>query len=246
MKKREKSGPKKNESGINQTDSTPHSSPIYMTSSFTFDSAEHGQSLFAEQIEGNIYTRFSNPNTSELIEKMAALEQTEDGFAFASGMAAIFAGFASFLKTGDHIVSSRALFGSTHQILTQILTRWGITHTYVDIERPQDWEKAIRRNTRMLFVETPSNPGLGLVDLKFVAGLKEKYNLIMNVDNTFATPYLQTPILLGADLVTHSATKYLDGQGRVIAGIIVGKKELIKDVRFFARQTGPSLSPFNA
>lgn len=246
MKKSKISDQDRNQSPKNRTDSGPHSAPIYMTSSFTFDSAEHGQQLFADQVDGNIYTRFSNPNTSELIERMAILEQADDGFAFASGMAAIFAGFASFLKSGDHIVSSRALFGSTHQILTQILTRWGITHTYVDIDRPQDWEKAIRDNTRMLFVETPSNPGLGLVDLEFVADLKKKYDLIMNVDNTFATPFLQTPISFGADLVTHSATKYLDGQGRVIAGMIVGKKELIQEVRFFARQTGPSLSPFNA
>ncbi len=229
-----------------QTHFREHSSPLYLTSSFTFDDAEHGRALFAEETEGNIYSRFSNPNTSEFVQKMVSLEKAEDGFAFASGMAAIFASFASLLKSGDHIVASRALFGSTHQILTQILPKWNITHSYVDIDRPEDWEKSIQDNTKMLFVETPSNPGLDLVDLEYVAKIKENHGLILNVDNTFATPHLQTPVDYGADLVTHSATKYLDGQGRVISGVVVGKKDLIKEIRFFARHTGPSLSPFHA
>ena len=223
-----------------------HSTPLYMTSSFTFDSADHGRALFAEEVDGNIYTRFSNPNTTEFAQKMVSLEKMEDGFAFASGMAAIFASIAALLNSGDHIIASRALFGSTHQLLTQILPKWNITHTYIDVDKPEDWEKAITKNTKMLFVETPSNPGLDLVDLEHIAHIKNKFGLILNVDNTFATPHLQTPADFGADLVTHSATKYLDGQGRVISGVVVGKKELIKDVRFFARHTGPSLSPFNA
>jgi O-succinylhomoserine sulfhydrylase len=223
-----------------------HSTPLYMTSSFTFESADHGRALFAEEVDGNIYTRFSNPNTTEFAQKMVSLEKMEDGFAFASGMAAIFASIAALLNSGDHIIASRALFGSTHQLLTQILPKWEITHTYIDVDKPEDWEKAITKNTKMLFVETPSNPGLDLVDLEHVAHIKNKFGLILNVDNTFATPHLQTPADFGADLVTHSATKYLDGQGRVISGVVVGKKELIKDVRFFARHTGPSLSPFNA
>jgi len=223
-----------------------HSVPLYLTSSFLFENAEHGRALFADEIEGNIYSRFSNPNTSEFVLKMAELENAEDGFAFASGMAAVFAGFASLLSKGDHILSSRSLFGSTHQILTKILPKWGIEFTYVDADKPEQWEDNIRENTKMIFAETPSNPGLEIIDLEFLGKLKKKHNLILNVDNCFATPYLQTPIDYGADLVTHSATKYIDGQGRVIGGVIVGNKELIKEIRYFARQTGPSLSPFNA
>ncbi len=223
-----------------------HSTPIYLTSSFTFDNAEQGRALFAEEEVGNIYSRFSNPNTSEFINKMLQLENGEDGFAFSSGMAAVFAGFAALLKSGDHVVASRALFGSSHQILTQLLPRWGITSTYVNAGNNVEWERAIQKNTKMIFVETPSNPGLDLVDLEFVSSLAKKHNLLLHVDNTFATPLLQKPIDFGADLVSHSATKYIDGQGRTIGGVIVGRKDLLKDIRFFARQTGPSLSPFNA
>ena len=223
-----------------------HSSPIYMTSSFTFNNAEQGRALFSEEEEGNIYSRFSNPNNSEFIDKMVSLEKAEDGFAFAAGMAAVFSGFASFLKSGDHVVATRALFGSTHQILTQLLQRWGITSTYLDTKNSDAWESAIQPNTKIMFVETPSNPGLDLVDMGFASALAKKHNLILHVDNTFATPLIQKPIELGADLVSHSATKYIDGQGRTIGGIIVGRNELIKEVRFFARQTGPSLSPFNS
>ncbi len=223
-----------------------HSTPIYLTSSFTFDNAEQGRALFAEEEAGNIYSRFSNPNTSEFINKMLQLENGEDGFAFSSGMAAVFAGFAALLKSGDHVVASRALFGSSHQILTQLLPRWGITSTYVNAGNNVEWERAIQKNTKMIFVETPSNPGLDLVDLEFVSSLAKKHNLLLHVDNTFATPLLQKPIDFGAALVSHSATKYIDGQGRTIGGVIVGRKDLLKDIRFFARQTGPSLSPFNA
>ncbi len=232
-----------------QTDASQyreHSSPLYLTSSFTFDSAEQGRAIFANEIDGNIYSRFSNPNNSEFIKKMVYLENTEDGVTFASGMAAIFAAFGALLSSGDHLLASRSLFGSTHQILTKLLPKWGITHTYIDVDKPEDWERSIQKNTKMLFVETPSNPGLDLIDLGLVGDLKKKYNIILNVDNTFATPYLQTPVDFKADLITHSATKYIDGQGRVIGGITVGRKELIDEIRFFARQTGPSLSPFNA
>ncbi len=223
-----------------------HSVPLYLTSSFVFEDTEQGRALFADEIEGNIYSRFSNPNVSEFIEKMCSLEKAEAGVAFATGMAAVFAGFAALLKSGDHIIASRCLFGSTHQLLTKILPKWGISHTYVDAEKPEEWEKAINKNTRMIFVETPSNPGLELIDLEWLGELKSKYNLILNVDNCFATPILQTPIDYGADLITHSATKFIDGQGRVLGGVIVGKKELAMEIQFFARQTGPALSPFNA
>lgn len=229
-----------------QTGNREHSVPLYLTSSFTFENTEQGRALFADEIEGNIYSRFSNPNTSEFVEKMAQLEHVEDGFAFATGMAAVFGGFGAFLQSGDHVLASRSLFGSTHQLLTKVLAKWGITHTYVDVDKLDEWEKAIQKNTKMIFIETPSNPGLELIDLEWLGKLKKKHNILLNVDNCFATPYLQTPADFGADLITHSATKFIDGQGRVLGGVVVGKKELIKEIRFFARHTGPALSPFNA
>lgn len=222
-----------------------HSAPIYMTSSFIFETAEQARALFADEEPGNIYTRFSNPNNNEFIEKLCLLEGTEDGVATASGMAAMYVSMAAFLSKGDHILASRSVFGSTHQILNTIFPRFGIEHTYGDIAHPEKWEGLIRENTKMIFIETPSNPALDLIDLEWLGKLAEKYKLILNVDNCFATPYLQRPADWGAQIVTHSATKFMDGQGRVIAGAVLGKKDLIKDVRFFARHTGPSLSPFN-
>lgn len=223
-----------------------HSSPIYLTSSFTFESAEQGRALFADEIEGNIYSRFSNPNTSEFVERMCLLEGAEDGFAFATGMAAVFTGFGALLQAGDHILASRSVFGSSHQLLTKVLPKWGITSSYADAARPEEWENLIQPNTKMIFLETPSNPQLELIDLEWAGNLARKHHLILSVDNCFATPYLQTPIDYGADLIIHSATKYIDGQGRVLGGIIVGRKDLISEIRFFARHTGPALSPFNA
>ncbi len=224
-----------------------HSTPLFLTSSFTFETAEQGKALFEETEEGNIYSRFSNPNVTEFVDKICMLENAEEGIATATGMAAVFASMAALLKSGDHIVACRALFGSAHQIITQILNKWGITHTYVDATATEaEWEAAIQPNTRMVYLETPSNPGLELVDLTMLARLKEKYGFIINVDNCFATPILQNPIDFGADLSVHSATKFMDGQGRVLGGIVVGSKELIAQIRFFARHTGPSMSPFNA
>ncbi len=223
-----------------------HSVPLYMTSSFVFDDAEQARALFADEVPGNIYTRFSNPNNTEFVEKMCLLEGTEDGIATASGMSAVFTSFAALLKSGDHLLVSRSVFGSTHQILTMILPKWGITHTYADIDKPEQWESLIRPNTKMIFVETPSNPALDLIDLAWLGALAKKHNVLLNVDNCFCTPYLQQPAAFGADLVVHSGTKFIDGQGRTIGGIILGRKDLIKEVRFFARHSGPSLSPFNA
>jgi O-succinylhomoserine sulfhydrylase len=223
-----------------------HSVPLYMTSSFVFDDAEQARALFADEIPGNIYTRFSNPNNTEFIEKMCLLEGAEDGIATASGMSAVFTSFASLLKSGDHLLVSRSVFGSTHQILMMILPKWGITHTYADIDRPETWEALIQKNTKMIFVETPSNPALDLIDLEWLGALAKKHRVLLNVDNCFCTPYLQRPVSYGADIVIHSGTKFLDGQGRTIGGMIVGRKDLIKEVRFFARHSGPSLSPFNA
>ncbi len=224
-----------------------HSSPLFLTSSFTFESAEQGKALFDETEHGNLYSRFSNPTVQEFIDRVCIMEGYEDGVATATGMAAVFASFASYLSAGDHLVSSKALFGSAHQIITQILVKWGITYTYVDATAPEaEWEAAIQPNTKMIYLETPSNPGLELVDMEMIGKLSKKHGLIFNVDNCFATPVLQNPVDYGADLVVHSATKFMEGQGRVLGGVLVGSKELIKPARFFARQTGPSLSPFNA
>ena len=223
-----------------------HSVPLYLTSSFVFDDAEQARALFADEVIGNIYTRFSNPNNTELIEKICRLEGAEDGLATASGMSAIFTTLGALLKAGDHIVASNALFGSSHQILNQILPKWGITTTYAAMQSVEQWEQAVQPNTRLVLVETPSNPALELIDLEWLGEFCRARNLTSVVDNCFATPYLQQPIKYDIDLVTHSATKFIDGQGRAIGGLIAGRADLMKDIRFFARHTGPSLSPFNA
>lgn len=223
-----------------------HSTPIFATSSFTFDNAEDARAKFADEVPGNIYSRFSNPNNDEFISKMCLLEGVEDGVATASGMSAIFTSMAAFLKSGDHIVASKSIFGSTRQVISNILPRWGVNYSYACIERPREFENNITPQTRMIFVETPSNPGLNLIDLEWLGNLARSKNIILNVDNCFATPYLQNPARWGADIVTHSATKFIDGQGRTVGGCVLGSKRLIKEVRFMARHTGPALSPFNA
>lgn len=223
-----------------------HAVPLYLTSSFTFEDAEQGRAIFADEQAGNIYSRYMNPNVDEFVEKMCMFENAEDGIAFSTGMAAIFASMAGLLKQGDHVVASSALFGSAIQILTKITAKWGIDCTFVDGADIKAWEQAIQPNTRFFFCESPSNPGLELIDLEALAKLKAGKNIILAVDNCFATPILQTPMDLGADLVIHSATKYIDGQGRVLGGVVCGKKEFVQEIRFFARHTGPSLSPFNA
>lgn len=223
-----------------------HSAPLYLTSSFTFDSAEEARAMFAEEIQGNIYSRYANPNSSDLIEKICAAEGTDSGIATASGMAAMFGSIASILQQGDHVLAARSLFGSTHQLLTRVFPKWGITSTYGDISDIENWESLIQPNTKMLFIETPSNPGLEIIDLEWAGNFAKAHNLILVVDNCFATPYLQQPAKWGAHIVTHSATKYIDGQGRVLGGLILGTEELMKEVQFFTRHTGPAISPFNA
>jgi O-succinylhomoserine sulfhydrylase len=223
-----------------------HSVPLYLTSSFVFDDAEQARAMFADEISGNIYSRYSNPNTNEFIAKLCLMEGTEDGVATASGMAAMFSSMAALLRMGDHVLACRSVFGSTHQILNTIFPKFGITYTYADISQPETWEGKIQENTKMIFVETPSNPALDIIDLEWLGKLAAKHKLILNVDNCFATPYLQNPAKFGAHIVTHSATKFIDGQGRVIAGAILGNKDLISEIRFFTRHTGPALSPFNA
>lgn len=229
-----------------RTQNREHSVPVYLTSSFVFDDAEQARALFADEVPGNIYTRFSNPNNSELIAKICRLEMAADGLAVASGMSAIFTTLGALLKSGDHIIASRALFGSSHQILNSILPKWGITASYVDLRTSAGWSEAVQPQTKLVLVETPSNPGLDLVDLEWLAGFCQEHRLISVVDNCFATPYLQQPLSYGLDLVTHSATKFIDGQGRAIGGLIAGRADLVREIRFFARHTGPSLSPFNA
>ena len=222
-----------------------HSVPIYATSSFVFDDAEQARALFAGEESGQIYSRYSNPNTDEFVRKMCVLEGCEDGIATASGMAAMFASLLAFLASGDHVVASRSLFGSTHQIITQLLPRWNIDHTYVDIGDAAGWETAVRKNTKIIFAETPSNPALDLVDIRRLAEIAHAHGALLSVDNCFATPYIQSPAAHGADIVTHSATKFIDGQGRVLGGAILGSSEQIEKVRFFTRHTGPSMSPFH-
>lgn len=223
-----------------------HASAIYMTSSFVFESAEHARALFAREIEGPVYSRYSNPNVDEFVERMCLLEGAEDGLAVASGMSAIFTALAGLLQSGDHVLACRSVFGSTHQILTKLLPRWGVTYSYADILETGRWHEFVRPETKVCIVESPSNPGLDLIDLEWLGKFCNERGIILIVDNVFATPILQQPIQYGADVVMHSATKYIDGQGRGIGGVLVGKKGIIEELRFFARHSGPSLSPFNA
>lgn len=223
-----------------------HSVPVYLTSSFVFETAEQGRDLFAGTEEGLVYSRYDNPSVDEFVEKLCTMEGTADGIATATGMAAMFASLAGLASAGDHIVCSRAVFGSTRQILSTILPRWGIETTFVAPDDPAQWRAAVRPTTRLFFAETPSNPGLEVIDISAVAEIARAAGALFIVDNCFATPWLQQPARLGADIVTHSATKFMDGQGRVLGGAILGPEELIGRLRFFARQTGPSLSPFNA
>lgn len=231
---------------IERTGEMEHSQPMFLTSSFCFDNAEEMRAAFADETEDNIYSRFSNPNVKEFVDRMCVLEGMEAGFATASGMSAIFASFMTFLKQGDHLLSCRSIFGSTHTVITKYLPKYGISYSYVDASDIDSWEKEITPATRMIYIETPTNPALEVIDLEAVSRLAKKHGLLLNVDNCFATPIAQRPGDFGADLVIHSATKWLDGQGRVLGGIVLGNKELIKEVYMFCRSTGPSLSPFNA
>ena len=223
-----------------------HAVPLFLTSSFVFDDAEQARALFAEEIPGAVYSRYSNPNTDEFVAKLRLLEGAEDGIATASGMSAVYTALASLLGPGDHVVAGRAVFGSTHQLFTRIFAKWGVTHTYVDGDDAATWSAAVRPETKVLFVETPSNPGLDLVDLAALGELARARGIPLVVDNCFATPAITQPIRLGASLVVHSATKFIDGQGRVLGGAILGEAKLVAEARFLARHSGPALAPFNA
>ncbi len=229
-----------------RTNEMEHSTPMFITSSFCFDNAEEMRAAFADETDDNIYSRFSNPGVNEFIDKMVELEGAEAGVATATGMSAVFGSFMALLKNGDHLLSCNGVFGSTHNIIKKYLPNYGIECSYVNANKPEEWEAAIRPNTKMIYLETPTNPGLDVIDLEFVAALATKHNIILNVDNCFATPLSQRPIDFGAHLVLHSATKWIDGQGRVLGGVIVGQKKLIQDIYLFCRNTGPALSPFNA
>lgn len=231
---------------IDRTEEMEHSSPLFLTSSFCFDDAESMRAAFADETDANIYSRFSNPSVQEFTDRMCALEGAEAGYATASGMSAVFASFMALMKAGDHLLSCNAIFGSTHTVITKYLPRFGIEYTYVPADKPEEWKKAIRPNTKMFYIETPTNPGLDIIDLEQAAAICKESNILLNVDNCFATPVNQRPIDFGADLVIHSATKWIDGQGRVLGGVVVGKQKLIHDIYLFCRSTGPAMSPFNA
>src|SRR5690606_38977526 len=228
------------------TEFLEHSVPIYLTTSFVFEDAEDMRASFAEEKERNIYSRFTNPNTSEFVEKVCKMEGAESGFAFASGMAAIFSTFSALLSSGDHIVSARSVFGSTHTLFTKYFPKWNIETSYFKVDEVDGIEALIQPNTKIIYAETPTNPAVDVLDLEYLSKIAKKHNLILIIDNCFATPYLQRPIEFGADLVIHSATKLMDGQGRVLGGITVGREDLIREVYLFSRNTGPALSPFNA
>jgi O-succinylhomoserine sulfhydrylase len=231
---------------LERSDFLEHSTPLYLTSSFVFEDAEDMRASFTEEKERNIYSRFSNPNTSEFVEKICKMEGAESGYAFATGMAAVFSTFAALLNSGDHIVSARSVFGSTHTLFTTYFPKWNISTSYFNINEPETIESFITPNTKILYAESPTNPAIDIIDLGLLGSIAKKHNLILIIDNCFATPYLQQPIKFGAHLVIHSATKLIDGQGRVLGGVTVGSADLIRDIYLFSRNTGPALSPFNA
>lgn len=223
-----------------------HATPIFATSSFVFDDADHMRALFDGEKAGNIYSRFTNPSVREFEEKMAILEGGEACIATSTGMASIFATFASLLEQGDHILMSRAVFGSTFKINSDYLVKWGISFDYVDPLDIDSWHPLVKTNTKIFYLETPSNPGLDIIDLEATAKFCKHHNILMVVDNCFATPYLQQPLQWGADISIHSATKYIDGQGRVMGGAIIASQAIIDMIYPFMKNAGPSLSPFNA
>ena len=223
-----------------------HSSPLYLTSSYVFEDAEDMRASFADEKERNIYSRYSNPNISEFVEKVCLMEGAERGYAFATGMSAVFSTFAALLDSEDHIISSRSIFGSTQTLFNNILPKWNISTSYFKIDVLDTIESLIQSNTKVIYAESPTNPAVDILDLKRLGELAKKHNLLFIVDNCFATPYLQQPLKFGANLVIHSATKLMDGQGRVLGGVTVGSADLIQKIYLFSRITGPALSPFNA
>jgi O-succinylhomoserine sulfhydrylase len=233
--------------GQARTEFQEHSEALFLTSSFVFKNAKQAAARFAGEDDGMVYTRYTNPTVAMLQERLAALEGAESCVATASGMSAILTTAMTHLRSGDHVICSNAVFGATMQLFNNVLARFGVETTYVSPTKPEEWERALRRNTRLLFVETPSNPLTEITDIIKLSGIAKKAGALLAVDNVFCTPALQRPLELGADLVIHSATKYLDGQGRVIAGAVAGPKALVGEpMTTFLRTAGPTLSPFNA
>ena len=231
---------------IERSKNNEHSAPLYLTSSYVFDDPEDMRAQFCDEKEGLIYSRYANPNVNEFVQRMAVLEGSENGWATATGMSAVFTLFGTLLSAGEHIVSCRSVFGSTHKLLTEILPKWNISTTYVDFDDYAGYEAAIQPSTKIVYIESPSNPGLDIIDIQRLAIICKAKNVLLVVDNCFATPLLQQPIALGADVSIHSSTKYIDGQGRTLGGVILASNVIIDEVRNFARHSGPALSPFNA
>jgi O-succinylhomoserine sulfhydrylase len=232
--------------GYKTSQEQEHSAAIFLTSSFIFDSAEQAAQRFAKEEQGNVYSRFTNPTVETFQDKLASLEGAESCLATASGMSAIFATIMALSKAGDHIVASRGMFGTTTVLLNTIVNKFGIEVTFVDLPDLVTWQDSIQSNTKLFILETPSNPLGEVVDLRALSAISKKHNIILAVDNCLMTPALQTPLALGADIVIHSATKYIDGQGRCLAGAIAGSSELLEEISSFIRTTGPTLSAFNA
>ena len=232
--------------GYKASQEQEHSAAIFLTSSFTFDSAEQAAQRFANEEQGNVYSRFTNPTVEAFQDKLASLEDAESCLATASGMSAIFATIMTLSKPGDHIVASRGMFGTTTLLLNTIVKKFSIEVTFVDLPDLVTWQDSIKSNTKLFILETPSNPLGEVVDLRALSAISKKHNIILAVDNCVMTPALQKPLSLGADIVIHSATKYIDGQGRCLAGAIAGNSELLEEISSFIRTTGPTLSAFNA
>ncbi|WP_461536800.1 O-succinylhomoserine sulfhydrylase [Spongorhabdus nitratireducens] len=233
-------------SGQQRTDVHEHCEPIFTTSSYVFRTAAEAAAVFSGEQPGNVYSRYTNPTVAAFEQRMAALEGGEAAVATASGMAAILSVCMAHLNQGDHVICSRSVFGTTTTVFSKYMPKMGVEVSFVDLVDPQSWEAAIRPNTRMLFLETPSNPLSELADLKQLSQLAHTNNALLVVDNCFCTPVLQQPLKLGADIVVHSATKYIDGQGRCVGGVAIGSAEHMKELTLFMRACGPSLSPFNA
>lgn len=232
--------------GYKTSQEQEHSAAIFLTSSFIFDSAEQAAQRFAKEEQGNVYSRFTNPTVETFQDKLASLEGAESCLATASGMSAIFATIMALSKAGDHIVASRGMFGTTTVLLNTIVNKFGIEVTFVDLPDLISWQDSIQPNTKLFILETPSNPLGEVVDLRALSAISKKHNIILAVDNCLMTPALQKPLALGSDIVIHSATKYIDGQGRCLAGAIAGSSELLEEISSFIRTTGPTLSAFNA
>lgn len=232
--------------GYKTSQEQEHSAAIFLTSSFIFDSAEQAAQRFAKEEQGNVYSRFTNPTVETFQDKLASLEGAESCLATASGMSAIFATIMALSKAGDHIVASHGMFGTTTVLLNTIVNKFGIEVTFVDLPDLVTWQDSIQSNTKLFILETPSNPLGEVVDLRALSAISKKHNIILAVDNCLMTPALQTPLALGADIVIHSATKYIDGQGRCLAGAIAGSSQLLEEISSFIRTTGPTLSAFNA